>query len=373
MAYLDEAAAGVLNVTLYRRCVEVFDRVRVTNAGESRICCDVGHPGSPSQRVVQQGEYYVVCCPLCSDTRYRCYINHMYGTEGTKGFPQTHLVHCFNDGCPLSLSKPEAFQRMRDILLGYKLYDFRRATIRPGKAVNPLAKCRMFPGSCTPVGELPADHTACEYLQSRGFDPKELQKWFDVRWCTTSENWLARDRIIIPIYHVGRLVGWQARPPFDLDSWKTVRYPKYYTASGTPKRSVLYSLDLAKQFRSVVVTEGATDVWRFGGPAVAVLGAGLTQSQIDLLSTNFSAGAAVLMFDADILDNPKTAEHRHARTEAIAAAGVLQNRLAGGCCIVSPPAGWDPGSMPKQELRNYVQQRAAASGVTIDWEVRGGS
>lgn len=368
MAYLDEAAAGVLNVTLYRRCVEVFGRVRITNPGEARVCRSITYNGRPRDEVLQQGEFYVVCCPICSETRFRCYINHAYGTLNERGFPQTSLVHCFNDGCPLALADKDAFEKMRRYLLGYRLYNFQDVPLRQGKIVDPYAKCRRFPGECVPINTLPDDHPASEYLRGRDFDRDELTRYFDVRWCQTSDNWLAAERIILPVYYRTQLVGWQARPPFDLDDWKSSRFPKYYTATGTPRGSTFYSIDLARQFRCCVVVEGATDVWRFGGPAVAVFGASMTPKQIELFGSTFANGAGVLMLDSDILTNPRTESHQRARDAALAACGQLQNRLAGGCCIVSPPLGWDPGSMPRHELRTYVQRQAAAAGVVIDWE-----
>jgi len=371
VAQLDEAAAGVLNVTLYRRCVEVFGRVRITNPGEARIYRSIVYGGQPREEVIQQGEFYAVCCPLCSDSRFRCYINHAYGTPDAKGFPRTSLVHCFNDGCALSLAEPEAFQQMKKYLLGYHLYNL-QPTIRPGRVVDPFARCGRLPGPCVPVRDLPEDHVASQYLRGRGFDRTELSQRFDVRWCPESEMRLACQRIIMPFYHKQKLVGWQARPAFDLPNWKTARIPKYYTAPGSPKRSILYSLDLARQFRCGVIVEGVTDVWRFGGPAVALLGATINPQQLELFSSVFANGAGVIMLDADILDEPKTEEHRRARDAALAAAGQLKSRLAGGCCIVSPPAGWDPGNMPRQDLRNYVVQQAAAVGVTIDWEAANG-
>jgi hypothetical protein len=373
---LDPNAAGVLNVLLYRRCVAVFGRVRIANPGEAQIRRTLS---TGAVNIVHPGEYYAVCCPLCSDTRFRCYINHAYGTLDSRGFPQTSLVHCFNDGCSLATAEPSAFEKMRAYLLGNKLHDLSHSPLKAGKVVDPFAKCRAFPGECTSIAELPDTHPGVLYLRARDFDARELAAWYDVRWCCVphiTETWerMVHERLVIPLYHENRLVGWQARPPFDLspEEWKQSRFPKYYTAPGTPKRAVLYGLDVAKRFRCGVIVEGVTDVWRFGGPAVAVLGASLNEQQLMLFANSFASGAGVIMLDTDILNNPATLEKKRAKDKAIAAVARLNNHLAGGCCLVSPPVGWDPGSMPRNTLLTYVREQAAAAGVQVDWNLKDG-
>ena len=78
------------------------------------------------------------------------------------------------------------------------------------------------------------------------------------------------------------MVGWQARAAFDCD-WKTSKYPKYYTAPGTPRKNILYNFGNAKNYKSIVVTEGVTDVWRIGPQAVCTLGASMSAAQTQLI------------------------------------------------------------------------------------------
>ena len=72
----------------------------------------------------------------------------------------------------------------------------------------------------------------------------------------------------------GTLHGWQGRyignPP------KYV--PKYFTMPTMKKTELLYNLDQARNFNSVVLVEGVTDVWKVGPASVAMFGKTLSRT-----------------------------------------------------------------------------------------------
>lgn len=360
---MDNDEKKALNRALYRRCKATFKYVRIKNPGEKqtrRLSTDLV-TGKPKPVIIHPGEYYAVCCPFCNDTRYRCYINHRYGTDDELGRSQTHLATCFNAGCPLSTRAPHAYQELEQMLCGTKLVELRRATIAEGREVN-VDEIRMnWPGEVTRIDKLPPEHEANVYLASRGFDPDVIGRFWNVHWCHQSPRFICQERLIIPIYHQKRMVGWQARAAFDID-WKHAHLPKYYTAPGTPRRQILYNLGNAARYRTGVIVEGVTDVWKIGPQAVCTLGATMTTQQQALFRKHFRDHGGVLLFDPDVKD--KVAESVSAIVEN------LNSQLKSGFCTVQLPEGTDPGSLDRSFLRPYIAQQAAEQGVTVSWRRR---
>lgn len=360
---MDQDEKRALNRTLFRRCKATFKHVRIKNAGEKQtrtLRLDLSS-GKKKPSITHPGEYYAVCCPFCSDTRFRCYINHRYGQDDEFGRPQTHLATCFNAGCPLANKSSDAYLRLQDMLCGHKLVELRKAHVDAGVEVD-VDKIRMnWPGEVVRLDKLPPTHEANVYLAGRGFDPEKIGKFWNVHFCVKSEKLICQDRLIIPIYHNKKMVGWQARAIFDTD-WKLSHLPKYYTAPGTPRRQILYNFGNAIKYRTGVICEGVTDVWKLGPQAVCTLGATMTQQQQTLFKRGFKGYSGILLYDPDVKEKiaGQTAE-------------IVQNLnkvLKSGFCAVTLPDGTDPGSLDREFLRNYVEQQAKEKGVNISWKRR---
>lgn len=354
--------AKVLNPTLYRRCVATFKHVRIRSQGVSAEFKNTYSikESKTVKKLEQPGEYYVVCCPLCNDTRFRCNINHLYGTKDENNRLRENLVYCFNAGCPLCDKRPEAYEKMKTILIGRYLTDLNGATVRAGKSVD-LTKIRTeFPGTVARIDKLEADHPAITYLTAkRNFDIDVLAANYDIHFCTKHEKNVIDHRLVTPIYFKGKMVGWQTRAIFDCD-WKKCSVPKYFTANGTPKKKILYNYDNAIQFRSTVVFEGVTDVWRFGQEATCTLGTGLSDEQIKLIADNFDSAA--LVYDPDVnTDEVKL----KSIDEAVAK---LSSKLKYGFCRVSLAGDSDPADLNSIFLRRYIKAEAKKQGVKLFFE-----
>lgn len=361
--YHEKDYKAALNKALYRRVKATFGHVRLANKQESQqrsITTDLAS-GRRVAKITHPGEYYRVCCPFCPDTRFKLYINHRYGTEDEFGRQQLQLAYCFRAGCPLEKGDSATYQKLSEMLLGRTLIKLSKANISEGVKVDVDAIRANWPGKVVRIDRLGFDHPAVKYLIERKFDPARIGKFWNVHYCYESDKRMCKDRLIIPIYHNKKMVGWQARAAFECD-WKKSRFPKYYTAPGTPRRSILYNLGNAKNYKSIVVAEGVTDVWRIGPQAVCTLGATMTAAQTDLIRNSFADHSGVLLFDPDVQD--RIAD----KVKPIVSA--LNNDLKSGFCWVNLPEGRDPGSTPRREIWNYIQTEAKNQGVDITTERR---
>ena len=347
----------VLNKQLYLSCMQIFKNVRVVNKGESQQR-QLGYDlktNTHKPTVEYSGEYYVVCCPFCNDTRYRLYINHRFGVPDEFGRAELHLAHCFNDGggC-LDYQKRE---KLHDLVRGHFAFE---PTVRPGKVVDVSEFTSNWPGKVTRVDKLSPGHKARAYLNSRGFDPGRIGSFHNVHFCHDSDRWLCKDRLIIPIYRDKQMCGWQARYVGELD-WKDPGTPpKYYTCPGTPRAQLLYNLSNAVNYRTGVITEGMMDVWSFGPMSVCTLGAAMTKKQQSMFVAAFKDHSGILLFDPEEMEKPAT-------KRLIAD---MKGKLKYGFAGVTLPAGVDPGSLERNTLRAYVQEQAEEQGCKVSWQRR---
>jgi hypothetical protein len=133
------------------------------------------------------------------------------------------------------------------------------------------------------------------YLASRDFDPEKLEKEWGLMGTGPMGPYALR--IIAPITYKRRRVSYQGR---DITNRSKLRY------KACPKKSeivehqfLLYGYDEAKASNKVVITEGITDVWRFGYGAVATFGQTITAEQFDLM---LEWDELFIMFDEDAQD-----------------------------------------------------------------------
>ena len=318
---------------------------------------DILDPDRPHLEIVHDGEYYLVNCPYCSDTRHRLYVNHMYGKKDEGGRRLRFLAICFNENC---MSKPDN----RDDFL-WKLEamddDLETAKIAKGVRVDPKKVVARLPGPCTRLDELPDRHKAREYVRGRRFDPDRLARAYGVMYCHDSIHFLARDRLVVPVTWRGKMVGWQTRYLGELD-WKGPRKaelpPKYWTMPNMPRGSITPNLDNAKLFHTAVIVEGWFDVFGFGPMAMPVMGNTVSAFQKRDIATAFRGRAGVMLLDPEEAEKPTT----------LRAVRELREKFSGQFCAVTLPPGTDPGSLDRDFCREYVREQAAERGVAVSYE-----
>lgn len=293
-----------LRPNLYNRLLRkkhIFGEVKIANPGQNMII--VRNDDSSDCNIISRGEAYRVNCPFCNDRRGRLWINHCWGyRDPITGKSNLWLSICYNENCLNDPINRQSLYSMvfddfgpeddKDFIVNYSDKDNSQLELNNLKEVS-------LPGTVIPLDELSDSHPAVQYLTERNFDVKILSKIFSVGFCLKSDEnyFFANNRIIIPIYMNNVLVGWQARLIGD-NKYKGC--PKYLTMPGFRKSQVLYNFDIAKNYPFVVVTEGVSDVWRFGPEAVAVFGHDISPQQRHLLLNNWKK--IILLFDGDIKD-----------------------------------------------------------------------
>jgi hypothetical protein len=359
----------LLNPALYTLLKRHFGDVDVKNAGVEMQYDYLYDPVSKRLRlrIINSGEEYAVSCDQCSDTRKRLSINaNWYYHDREHGQKWSHLIHCFNEDC-------YAEHHVRAALYTRLLHGRCSGSLQAPAAkqvaipVNsPLPTLGLPPGFKR-LALLKHSHPAVKYLTDRGFDPEEIDRLYGVGYTKSGEApQLARRRIIIPSYADGQCVGWQARYVGDADFKSDGAPPKYYTCPGMKRGRVVYNLDQARKYQTIVIVEGPTDVWRVGPMAVAIWGSTLSASQKELLRQRCRDASVVLMLDPEIMD---PASDRYMRIKLKNLVGMTET-FAGGLATVCLPDGKDPGSLDRCRLRELLEDQASAQGVPVTWTER---
>lgn len=360
--------AEPLNPKLYHRLKEAFGSVKVGSEGRRMDPEPISVPDPIDLQgktwhleVNDFGEYYRVCCPFCNDTRHRLYVNHCYGQrEKGTGRSLNFLAICYNEGC---MADPENRLDFRE-RLECQEEELALFEVHRGKAVDPFTLKARPPGPVRNLTELPRDHKARRYVESRHFDPDRLGRYYGVGYVLDSLYYLAKHRIYVPVLWRGKLVGWQVRYLGELP-WKDPEKkqdlpPKYWTMPNMPRGSILSNFDNARQFRTGVLVEGWFDVFGFGPMCMAVLGNTVSEQQISTFSAVWGkpgrSGVWLLDPDAYAL---KGTQRNIAR---------LKKQMSGQLAVVQLPKGTDPGSLDRAFARDYVEQEARDQDVKVYWE-----
>lgn len=245
--------------------------------------------GEVKRSTTVKGINYIITCPVCHKRR-KCWVT-----------PSVGIYHCF---------RCDAVGSIRS-LVGNTRVSFNtniRQETRPARAM-------AEPGLLTGLLELASDHPAVNYIQKRGFDVRELNDIYGVRYCvegrTFAEIFDTTNTLIFPFWMNNKVVGWQARmlyTPDDLtdeecagmgyrkdDDGDWIRPPKYWTAPGVEKGKILYNYDWARQSRVVVLCEGVFDAIAVGRNAVAAFGKSVTDDQINMIKSYWDL--AILLLD----------------------------------------------------------------------------
>lgn len=126
------------------------------------------------------------------------------------------------------------------------------------------------------LGDLEEAHV--RYLRERGFEPKELEKLWEVKGI--GKHGRPPWRIFIPIHYRGKLVSWTSRylSPNISARYKTAAPEE----EALRAKDLLYGEDYARN--SLIVLEGPTKVWRVGPGSVCTLGVSFTREQVRKIS-----------------------------------------------------------------------------------------
>jgi hypothetical protein len=359
-----------LNPILYSQLKRVFGEVKIAAEGvPARPTAYMKNPitGRYEATLDRNAEQYRTCCNFCGDTKFRLYINHLWGTRDAVGRLNLHALYCQNEQC---YSDPSRRRDLYDRLtLGLKLLD--AAVIRPAVKSDAPFVARP-PGLITPLSQLSASHPAVAYLAFRFHDPQVLSDFYHVGYCSSSQQFLAQKRIYIPIYQQGKLEGWQCRYIGER-AWSRENIPKYFSCSGMPRRKLVYNIDNACRYRVGVLMEGPMDVWSLGPMGMGTFGFPMTDQQEQEIVPRFKDHTLVVLFDPDVLEprfhkdsrpNTSVRDNYHRRMAS------LKKGFGDRLVAVRLPHGRDPGSLARTWLRPYIAEQAKLQGVKIDWGLR---
>lgn len=340
--------AAPLNAVLYSWLKRKFGEVRFSSEGCPAHFDRLVDPLNSRRSILRAaswGEYYCVCCPFCHDNRYRLYINHRYASEVIDGERQfTHLAICYNEHC---LEKPGKREQLEMMIFGHGAHlKPRPCPVRPVTTKFEPAVVEP-PGTIALLSDLPPDHAARAYVQSRGFDPDALSANFGIGFCVdVADNRYAkmRNRLYIPATYKDELIGWQCRAITPDDQ------PKYLNAPNMRKSAMLYNYDQAAKQPFVVVVEGVTSVWRLGPAAVCLFGKSMSFLQQNLIAKTWGQKPVFLMLDSD------------ARVEMDAAKAALMHQSVKVITIELPDAR-DPADYSIGDITAMLCDRASEAGV----------
>lgn len=178
----------------------------------------------------------------------------------------------------LGVSRAEAFR-----LIGYEVTPEEALRLMAGRACGP--KAPVSPMACDVDRWSRNRHP---YWAQRGFTEETVGKWrlgYDPR-----EN-----RVVVPIYYGGGVVGWTKRAVDD------VTRPKWTHSENTPASRILFGLDEAQSESEAILVEAplsAIMLWQYGiRGAVASFGCNLSDDQAVLLRSRFDS--VKIFYDPD--------------------------------------------------------------------------
>lgn len=267
----------VLNPALYAVLKHRFGNVKIVNQGVRRI----ENRRGKDVEVLQRGENYAVCCPLCSDTKFRLTFSYLWLTRAPMSTRRvTALAHCYNENC--AVTEPEFYESFIEDIEAARLgllVGGAAAEAPEPEQPKPM-KCRL-PEGMIPLSKLPAGHPALQFLAAkyhRTLDPVYMSDLYGAAYVQDIDMIYpkAQNRIIFPITVNRELVGWQGRTIDPEGS------PRWYLPPGWIK--TVYNVDNIMPSEVPVITEGITSAIAAGPNGVAIFGKMATESQIRLIA-----------------------------------------------------------------------------------------
>jgi hypothetical protein len=358
-----------LNSVLYRNLERKFGvgSVQIVNEN-AEIIWDLRYdPARREQRryISSSGEEYRVNCPFCRESRKRLYINHLFGViDPLTSSPNLWLARCFNEDC---LARDNSLGELLhfELLAGRPLTS---ASLRRGVVFGRVNA--EWPGVISFVDQLEENHPAVVYLRGRNFDPYVLGRQWSVAFCYDSVLTYVRNRIIIPFFSGGELVGWVARYIGNdvlYDPITNRKIPKYYNMPGFQRKTFAFNFDIASKYKTMVIVEGVFDALRTGVYAVAALGKSVSyemrQRIISAARQNGEDTTIVVMLDPDQDRREAVLREKHH------IARLADQFREGWSRVVEVyiPSGTDPGDTPSSLLHQYIEEAAKCNGISLNW------
>jgi hypothetical protein len=350
-----------LNPQLYAALKRKFNgNVRIVNEGIKNVWRTVFKGDKKERELISRGQNFATDCPFCNDTRQRLYISYEWGVDDPiTGRPDLRLANCFNEQC-LSYNP-----HYREVLFFEILYGkpINRTAIRPGRIREPGTYTP--PGVTVPINELATDHIAYQYLANRGFNLTILSKVYKISWCQSSDNKMVANRIIIPIISEDKEIGWLGRLAHDsaLASSSGRKIPKYYNMPNLRSERLLYNFDLAKQFKTLIIVEGAFDSIVVGAPSVGVFGKTVSNYNLDRLMSHVTKNdvLVVIAFDPDKPANDRQSKHH------IEVASNKFKHFHQKVMSLYLPTGTDPASLGRSQFKQLLYEAANMQNFKLDF------
>lgn len=195
----------MLNRQLHDALEKVFGTVRISQEGQPRLVNGQGRDST----VVQRGEHYNVCCPLCGDTRFRLSISYTWLSKHPRtGKVVSSLAHCYNEDC--SVRSPEFYQPVLDAMDGCDYFEPPQTDDQTVFVPKPTT----FPETTIPLCELGDAHTAIRFLRKKyKTDMVSRADELGIYYVPEDERVVrqARDSVLFIIRDDSGPISWQAR------------------------------------------------------------------------------------------------------------------------------------------------------------------
>jgi len=231
--------------------------------GIEQLLRDYNIPTSTSGADWQPG-WININCPFCDDPKFHGGFNisgGYYNCWKCGGHRNSDVIASL-----LGINWHEA----QDLLAQYRT----GSDHKPTEKKKALASEIIWPVNCHDLA-----HAHKKYLWSRNFDPAKIVELWGVRG--TGPIGPYKFRIIVPIYHKGRLVSYQGR---DITNKASLRYKACPVEKEViHHKHVIYGLDHVVNGKAIIV-EGVFDAWRLGYGAVSTFGTEVTNEQCLLLA-----------------------------------------------------------------------------------------
>lgn len=174
-----------------------------------------------------------------------------------------------------------------------------------------------------------------KYLMKRRFNPKLLEKVFNLKCCMHSG--IFKYRILIPVYMEGKLMTFIGR---DITGRAFLPYRNLsMQESIKPAKQCVYNIDNVDD--KAIIVEGVTDVWRLGCYGViATLGLVFTTAQVNRIASQVRN--AYIMYDSE----PQAIHKAEELGNLLSMAGVEKIE------VVSLSKG-DPADLPPSEADQF--------------------
>ena len=233
-----------------------------------QLCRDLNLPTAPHGHKHHRAGWINVPCPFCTGNA-GFHLGYEVRSSGS-GFV---CFRCGGHGGTATIARLARItpRKAADLIEQYGGRPF-TATIKAKREWQLQQQITM------PMGTGRLNEAAMRYLESRRFDPLQLEREFDLM--STGPVGKHRLRIVIPVQYQGFNVSYTCRSY----AGSQTRYLACAEANELiPAKDILYNIDSVPNKQKVVVVEGAPDVWRLGAGAVATFGTKVTPSQFKFL------------------------------------------------------------------------------------------